>query len=165
MKYHSKIENQEYVIDIDEDNRIVVDGESVQANLLQVGPLGLYSLLMDHESYELVVEERRFGYRVTLGSDTFNVQVKDERTLRLDAGRSQLTTPSGERFIKAPIPGLIVSILVEVGDEIEENQPVIILEAMKMENELRAIRAGTVAEIVIEAGQSVEQGSDLIRVE
>ncbi len=164
MKYHAVVDNQEYVIDIDDENSIVVDDEPVQANLLQVGPLGLYSLLLDNKSYELVVEERRFGYRVTLGSDTFDVQVKDERTLRLDAGRSQLTTPSGERFIKAPIPGLIVNILVEAGDEIEANQPVIILEAMKMENELRAVRAGTVAEIMFEAGESVEQGAELIRI-
>ena len=78
--------------------------------------------------------------------------------------RSQLTTPSGERFIKAPIPGLIISILVDAGDQIEANQPVIILEAMKMENELRSSRAGTVAEIMFDMGESVEQGAELIRI-
>lgn len=164
MKYHARVDNQTYLIDIDEDSNLVVDGEVVQANLLQVGPLGLYSLLMDNESCELVVEEQRFGYRVTLGSNTYDVQVTDERTLRLNAGRSQLTTPSGERFIKAPIPGLIVKIMVQEGDEIAANQPVLILEAMKMENELRAQRDGVVKEILIETGISVEQGAELILI-
>jgi len=165
MNYHVKAENQEFIIDINDENSIVVDDEPVQADLLQVGPLGLYSLLIDQESYELVVEERRFGYRVTLGGNTFDVQVADERSLRLDAGRSQLTTSSGEQFIKAPIPGLIVNILVQEGDEIEANEPVIIIEAMKMENELRSSRAGTVVDILFETGENVEQGAELIRIE
>jgi biotin carboxyl carrier protein len=164
MKYHAQVEDQKYIIDIDDENSIVVDDQPVRTNLLQVGPLGLYSLLMDNESYELVVEEQRFGYRVTLGSNTYDVQVTDERTLRLNAGRSQLTTPSGERFIKAPIPGMIVKIMVQEGAEITANQPVIILEAMKMENELRAQRDGVVKEILINAGESVEQGAELILI-
>ena len=164
MKYHAQVEDQKYIIDIDDENNFVVDDHPVQANLLQVGPLGLYSLLMDNESCELVVEEHRFGYRVTLGSNTYEVRVTDERTLRLSAGRSQLTTPSGERFIKAPIPGLIVNILVGEGDKIEADQPVIILEAMKMENELRAQRDGVVKEILINIGESVEQGAELILI-
>ena len=164
MKYHAQIDNQKYVIDINDDSNIVVDDEPVQANLLQVGPLGLYSLLMDNESCELVVEEQRFGYRVTLGSNTYDVRVTDERTLRLNAGRSQLTTPTGERFIRAPIPGLIVKILVQEGEEIAANQPVIILEAMKMENELRAQRDGVVKEILINTGESVDQGAELILI-
>ena len=164
MKYHAQIDNHAYVIDIDDDSNIIVDGEPVQADLLQVGPLGLYSLLMDNESCELVVEEQRFGYRVTLGSNTYDVQVTDERTLRLNAGRSQLSKPTGERFIKAPIPGLIVKIMVQEGEEITTNQPVIILEAMKMENELRAQRDGVVKEILIGVGKSVEQGAELILI-
>ena len=164
MKYHAQIDNHAYVIDIDDDSNIIVDGEPVQADLLQVGPLGLYSLLMDNESCELVVEEQRFGYRVTLGSNTYDVQVTDERTLRLNAGRSQLSKPTGERFIKAPIPGLIVKIMVQEGEEITTNQPVIILEAMKMENELRAQRDGVVKEILIDVGKSVEQGAELILI-
>jgi biotin carboxyl carrier protein len=164
MKYHATVENQEYVIDINDDNDIVVDGEPIQADLLQVGPLGLYSLLIDHESYELVVEERRFGYDITLGGNVFGVQVADERSLRLDAGRSQMASPSGESYVKAPIPGLIVNILVQEGDEIEANQPVVILEAMKMENELRSSHAGTVHEIMFEKGDSVEQGAELMLV-
>jgi len=164
MKYHATVDNREYVIDIDDDNNIIVDDKPVRADILQVGPLGLFSLLVDHESYELVVKEQRFGYCVTLGSNTYAVEVTDERTLRLDAGRSQLTTPSGDRFIKAPIPGLIVNILVKEGDEIGANQPVIILEAMKMENELRSSGAGTVGEIMFEVGESVEQGAELMQI-
>ena len=99
-----------------------------------------------------------------LAAIPIDVEVTDERTLRLDAGRSQLTTPSGDRFIKAPIPGLIINILVKEGDEIGANEPVIILEAMKMENELRSSRAGTVVEIMFEVGESVEQGAELMQI-
>ena len=162
MKYHTEIEGTTYEIEIDDDGSITIDGEPVNADLLQVGPLGLYSLLIDNNSTELVVEEDRFGYRVMLGGRTFDVKVMDERQLRLSGRHAGFTAATGELAIRAPIPGLVVRVLVHEGEELQASQPVMLLEAMKMENELRAPRAGTVKEIKIKAGESVDQGEELI---
>ena len=83
MKYQAQIDDTTYELDIDGDGIISIAGEQIKAELLQVGPLGLYSLLIDHRSIELVVEEISRGFRVTLGSRTFDVLVVDERQLRL----------------------------------------------------------------------------------
>ena len=162
MKYQAQIDDTLFEIEIDESGAIVLDGESVHASLLQVGALGLYSLLLDNESVELVVNETQKGYLVTLGSRTFDVKVADEREIRLAGGRDALAAPSGELPIKAPIPGLVVRIMVNAGDAVEINQPLVILEAMKMENELRAPRKGVIVDVKIKAGESVEQGATML---
>lgn len=166
MKYQSQIEDSIYEIEIEEDGSgITIDGEAVATNLLQVGPLGLYSLLIDNASVELVVEETQHGYRVMLGGRSFDVRVADERELRLAGGKVVLEAHSGEVAVKAPIPGLVVRVLVAEGDEVAKNQPLVILEAMKMENELRAPRAGVVTAVKAEVGESVNQGAALVVLE
>ena len=73
--------------------------------------------------------------------------------------------PEGELAITAPIPGLVVKVLVAEGDAIEENQPLVLLEAMKMENELRSMRGGIVKSVVVAPGQRVEQNAVLLVLE
>ncbi len=162
MKYEAQIADKTYEITIEDDGNILFEGRPIEASLLQVGPLGLYSLVVDHQSFEVVVEETSWGYRVLFGDSAIPVRVFDERQLRLAGQRQDLLIPSGEVTIDAPIPGLIIRILVEEGQEVKQNQPVALLEAMKMENELRAPRAGTIGEIKVQPGESVEQGTPLI---
>lgn len=162
MKYEARIADITYEIEIEDDGHITFDGTHVAADLLQVGPLGLYSIIVDHRSVELVVEETQHGYRIMLGSNTFDVRVADERQMLLAGRRTDLLIPTGEVALKAPIPGLVVRVLVSEGEEVELNQPVVILEAMKMQNELRAPRAGTVKEIKTQTGENVEQGAPLL---
>jgi len=162
MKYLAQVDGITFEIEITPDGRITLDGEPVEVDLLQVDPLGLHSLLMNHRSYELVVEEQQQGYRVTLGPRTFHVQVADERRLRMESSRADVSEGDGDLPITAPIPGLVVKVLVEDGQEVEVNQPLVILEAMKMENEIRAPRAGVVRDIAIEVGQSVEGNAVLL---
>ncbi|NOZ73174.1 MAG: acetyl-CoA carboxylase biotin carboxyl carrier protein subunit [Chloroflexi bacterium] len=97
-----------------------------------------------------------------LGSNAFDVRVVDERQLLLAGRRTDLLVPSGEVTVKAPIPGVVVRVLVSEGEKVELNQPVLILEAMKMENELRAPRAGSVKAINVQAGEQVDQGAPLL---
>ena len=162
MKYLAQIDGITFEIDITPDGTITLDGEPVQADLLQIDPLGLYSLLMNHQSYELVVEEQPRGYRVTVGAQTFDVDVADERQLRMESARAEVTAGDGELPITAPIPGLVVQVLVEEGQMVDIDAPLVILEAMKMENEIRAPRAGVVKNIAIQAGQSVEGNATLM---
>lgn len=164
MKYQSQVENTTYAVEIDAEGQILLDGEKVNAGLLQVGPLGLYSLLIDHESLELVVEETQQGYRVTFGSHTYDVRVADERQMKLAGMRGDLDAAGGEILVKAPIPGLVVRVLVRTGDEVKAGQPIVILEAMKMENELRAMREGIIGDIRVKAGERVEQGTVMLSI-
>ena len=164
VKYFSRIGEREYEIEIEGD-QVFVDGERIDIDLRQSGAPELYSLLFNGRSYELLIEAERFNYGVTVRGERFEVQVEDERTRRLNAGRMMPTLPEGELAVRAPIPGLVVRVLVEVGDTIQDGQPLVLLEAMKMENEIRALRGGVVKKIEVAAGQRVEQNGLLLVLE
>ncbi|MEX1019575.1 MAG: biotin/lipoyl-containing protein [Litorilinea sp.] len=164
MKYFSRIGDHEFEIRI-EGEQIFIDDEEVNIDLEQGGAQELYSLLFNGKSYELIIESERFNYGVTLRGEHFQIQVEDERTRRLNAGRKAPSLPEGDLPVKAPIPGLVVKILAEVGTPVEDGQPLLLLEAMKMENEIRAPRAGVVKKVEVVAGQRVEQNALLIVLE
>ena len=161
MKYFATIDGREFEVEI-EGGQVRVDGEAIDVDLSQSGVPELYSILLDGASYEVLVEEERQEYAVTLRGQQFHVQVEDERSRRLNAGRKGPLIPTGELVVKAPIPGLVVKVLVSEGDDIPEDHPLIILEAMKMENEIRSLRAGVVRTVDVAAGQRVEQGAPLL---
>lgn len=163
MRYYARAGEREYVVDI-EDDRVLVDGEAVEVNIEQIGADELYSVLFGGRSYELLIEPRRYSYDITLQGELHSIQVEDERTRRMNANR-KLLLPEGELAILAPIPGLVVKVLVAENDEIEEGQPLLLLEAMKMENELRALRPGRIKQVKVAAGQRVEQHAVLIVLE
>ena len=164
MKYFSRIGEREYEVEIVE-GRVFVDGEAVDVDLRQSGGSELYSLLFDGRSYELLIEAERFNYDVTLRGERFEVLVEDDRTRRLNIGRKMVSMPEGEYPVVAPIPGLVVKVLVELGQTIVEEQALVLLEAMKMENEIRALRGGIVKKIEVTAGQRVEQNGILVVLE
>ena len=164
MKYFVRIGSHEYEVEVNNE-QVTVDGQLVTIDLEQSGGAGLYSMLFNNESHELLIGADRFNYTVTLHGEQFQVQVEDERTRRLNSRRKPPTVGEGELAIVAPIPGLVVKVLVKEGDEIQEDQPLIILEAMKMENELRAARKGKVQKINVAPGQRVEQNALLLLME
>jgi biotin carboxyl carrier protein len=161
VKYFAQIDDLEYEVEIDGD-RIFINGEEVDIDLSRSGVPELYSILVNSRSFEVLVEEERQAYAVTLRGEQYRVRVEDERTRRLNQGRRGHEVPKGELVVKAPIPGLVVKVLVREGDEIAEDQPLVILEAMKMENEIRALRAGIVRKVEVSAGQRVEQNAALL---
>ena len=164
MKYYATVDGVEYEVTIEQE-QVLVDGEPIDVDLKQGGVSELYSLLFNGASFEILIEAQRFNYDVIVGSEQFQVQVEDERTRKLNTGRKVPAIPHGELSINAPIPGLVVKVLVGPGDHVEEEQPVAILEAMKMENEIRALRSGTVKQVNIAPGQRVEQNALLVILE
>lgn len=164
VKYFATVCEHEYEIDIDEE-RVLLDGEQVDVDLVQIGFPELYSLLYDGRSYELLIEAERFQYSVSVRGDQYQIQIEDERTRRLNAGRKKETLPQGEIAVKAPIPGLVVKILVAEGETAKEGQPLLILEAMKMENEIRSPRDCVIKKVEVESGQRVEQNAALIIID
>ena len=126
---------------------------------------GVYSLVIDDRSYEVFVDpvDGEEGlYEVHLLSRTFRVRALDSRRLRF-ATASGVT--DGQVHITAPIPGRVVKVLRDDGCEVKAGDGIIVLEAMKMENELKAPRDGRVVSIAVEEGQGVEGGAHLATLE
>jgi biotin carboxyl carrier protein len=164
MKYYTRVDNTEYEVEINGES-ILLNGEPVNVDLMRSGAAELYSVLFGGRSYEMLVNSDRFNYTINVRGVQFQVQVEDERARRMNRARRLPALPEGELAITAPIPGLVVRVLAAEGDAIEEGQPVVLLEAMKMENELRAIRSGIVKSVLVSAGQRVDQNAPLIVLE
>ena len=162
MKYYVRVDGEEFEIVLEEGGRVLVNGSPVEVDFVRIPGQNVYSLLVDHHSYEIAVEETRRGYRILLQGHQYEAEVEDERYRRLMAGRSQPAPTAGLTTVVAPIPGLIVRVEVEEGQEVKAGQPLVILQAMKMENEIRAPQAGVVRQVHVRAGENVEQGATLV---
>jgi biotin carboxyl carrier protein len=125
-------------------------------------------VLKDHQSYKTEIIENDFlnkSYKVKVNDSEYEVNIATEldnliKELGFEVGASKQVNA-----IKAPMPGLILSIHVEVGQEVQENDSLLILEAMKMENNFNSPRAGKIKSILIEKGQAVDKGQLLIEFE
>jgi biotin carboxyl carrier protein len=163
MKYITIINGKQFEIDIDPDGNVRVNGEPREVNFLPMDE-SLYSVLMQHTSHEVVIEERNGEYDVLMRGRLYTGQVLDERAQLLASRRGGLGAETGEISLKAPMPGLIVAVPVEEGQTVTKGQTIVVLESMKMQNELKAPRDGTVQRISVQAGQSVEQNKILMTI-
>jgi len=155
-------------IEIEEDDgglRAKVDGEWREAKLEQVGSTSLYALLVDDHPYELFAVERAEGYDIVIGWDRYPVAVgaRGRRPLPVPPG-PQVTEreEAGGWVVLSPMTGVVLDLYVRPGDPVSEGDVLMVIEAMKMNNELRAQRSGTVGEVYVRKGQRVEQGSSLL---
>ena len=98
---------------------------------------------------------------VLVGETVYPLEILDERKLRLRRAAGKFTSEGPQR-IDAPMPGKVTRVLVKVGDEVQEGQGLLVVEAMKMENELKAPQAGTVRELTVAEGQNVDSGAQLL---
>lgn len=164
MKYYATIDDQSFEIEINQLGELCIDGECAEVDFQSIGGSSIYSLLLGNMSYEALVEARDDCYEVLVQGTLYRVCVEDERMRRLSQAAGGFAPPSGEIAIKAPMPGLIVDVPVEKGQGIEAGDVLVILESMKMENELRAPRAGVVSQVRVQRGQSVEQHETLVAI-
>ncbi len=165
MKYITAIEDKEFAIEIVDEDHLRVNGRLVEVNFESVNGQPVYSLLLDGKSYESYVYSGDEDWQVLLRGRQFQVKVEDEREKRLRAAGGSNATQSGELSLKAPMPGLVVSVAVHEGQEIKKGDVLIVLESMKMQNELKAPRDGTVGAIKVKAGESVEQKQILLNLQ
>jgi biotin carboxyl carrier protein len=164
MKYVASVEDGNFDIQVEKTDEVIVNGEGHLASIESIGGLSLYSLILDNSSYEVHVEEREGSYRVLLLGESCTVQVEDERTRRAGKERPKQPLEEGEIAIRSPIPGLIFDVPVTAGQKVQAGEILAIVEAMKMENELRAPREGVVQATHVDPGDSVEKGQILVTI-
>ncbi len=140
---------------------IRINGEAAEpetaADFLEVEP-GVYSVLLDGCSYDVAIT----GSEIEIDGRRLQFEVVDPRKWN-PAAASRKT--EGREAIKAPMPGKVVRILVAEGDEVVARQGLVVVEAMKMQNELKAPRAGRVASVAVKENQAVTAGSVLLMIE
>lgn len=162
MKYITTIDSKQYVIEIDQGDQVTVNGQIYHLDLQQLPESGLLSLLLNNHSFEAAVEERGESWQVLLRGELYTVVVEDERMYELRRVQRQSGAFVGVANIKSPMPGIIVKMPVEEGDNVKKGQTVAILESMKMENELKTPRDGIVKRVSVQKGQSVEKDQLLL---
>ena len=161
MKYLTIINDRRFEIEVDNDGRVLIDGQERDVDFLNLGG-SLFSLITENKSFEAVIDDEEGRIDVMMRGRLFEAQVLDERAMLLMQRRGGLTVSSGE--VHAPMPGLIVEVAAVLGGEVAQGQTVIILESMKMQNELKSPIDGLVRAIHVEAGQAVDKSDLLVEI-
>ena len=162
MKYVTVLNGEQYEVEISNDGQIFINGEPREVDFLNLGG-ALYSVITESQSLEAVIDDEDDKIAVMMGGRLYETQVLDERALLMAQRRGGLGNDSGE--VHAPMPGLIVKVVVQAGQAIEAGQTVVILESMKMQNELKAPITGTVGRVHIEASQTVDKNTLLLEID
>jgi biotin carboxyl carrier protein len=142
--------------------RVTIDGKLHEVDARAVRP-GTWSLVIAGESYTVDLDRRRGGISASVGASEAMLQVEDALHRRLAAAAQPRDKARGET-LRAPIAGKVVKLLVAPGDSVAPGSAVIVLEAMKMENEIVSERGGTVAAVHKQAGQAVDTGDLLVEL-
>ncbi|HID63836.1 MAG TPA: acetyl-CoA carboxylase biotin carboxyl carrier protein subunit [Anaerolineae bacterium] len=166
MKYEVTVEGETFLIEIEDEGKVFVDGQPHAVDMQSIDDLNLYSLLIDNNSYETFIEEEEEGhFQVLLHTgEMYTVQVKGGRP-RSTIVKKPFRIPGVETTIKAPMPGLVVDVLAVEGQQIAAGEVLVILESMKMENELRAQWDGTVQSVHVRPGDVAAQDQALVTVQ
>ena len=162
MRYFVTIGSQTLDVEVD-GNRVLVGGKPLEAHLAAVTATPLYHLLLGGASWTVAAQSLDQPGRWALGvvGERVEVEVVDERTRHLTGVTGAHSTPVGGT-VRAPMPGLVVRVEVREGQRVEVGAGLVVVEAMKMENELRATRPGVVATVHVQVGQAVEKGTPLV---
>jgi pyruvate carboxylase subunit B len=166
MKYVVKVGSEDVDVTLDADVA-QVDGMTVGAHVTELEGTPVRMVTIGDEVHRVVARRGPTRGRYTLWLDGFRYEVEalDERTRAIRELAGASTGPSGPAPLVAPMPGMIVRVAVQVGDAVQAGQGLVVMEAMKMENELRAASAGTVKAVLAQPGVAVEKGAVLLELE
>lgn len=164
MRYIATVEDKQFLVEIIDEKHVSVDGKVFEVDFESVIGQPVYSLIVDGKSHEGYVAQGDDHWQVLLRGRLYPILVEDEREKRLRSAASSGVAETGEFLLRAPMPGLIVAILVEEGQPVKKGQVLLVLESMKMQNELKAPRDGTVARIRVKANETVEQRQTLLSI-
>lgn len=162
MRYFVTVEGGEHVIEV-EDGVPRLDGQVLPAELSSLPGTDRRHLRLEDRSVALFAREIPDGWLIELEGRAFELRVEDERARHIRELAASAAPAHARLEVRAPMPGLIVKVEVEVGREVEAGDGLVVIEAMKMENELRAEASGTVLEIHVDPGATVDR-NDLLAV-
>lgn len=167
MKYITTIGDEDFEVEILSQRQVSVNGKIYEVDFEAVSGQPVFSLLVDGGSYQahIIPGEDQASLQVLLRGTLYNAVVEDEREKRLKAAAGGSVVASGDFVLKAPMPGLVIQVPVSEGDEVSEGDVLIILESMKMQNELKAPKDGRVSRVQVKEGDSVEQRQAMLYLE
>ena len=164
MKYFVTIGSRTVEVDLHGEG-VRVDGRAVEAELRELPGTRVRHLVVDGRSVSLVATPVGAGsWDLHVEGARHRVEVVDERTRAIRSMTGQGAVSKGPAPIRAPMPGLVTRIEVQPGDRVQAGQAVVVIEAMKMENELRADAEAIVDQVLVSAGQAVEKGAILVQL-
>ena len=166
MIYVVEVDGQRYAVDVRE-GETIVDGVKYRASMQRVAGTPIRLLHVNDEVHRMVLRERvaRGRYRLWLDGHRYDAEALDSRARAIRDMQASVAKPSGPAPLRAPMPGLIVQLRVSVGDSIAAGDGLVVMEAMKMENELRAQSGGRVRAVHVAVGDAVEKGALLVELE
>ncbi len=163
MRYFVTIRGETVPVEIGQ-GEVRVNGTSVSVDLDGIQGTDVRTLLMDGASYRVVAKRDDGHWTVDVGGCHEVAEVVDERTVAIRQMTGDRGADQGVKPVRAPMPGLVVKVEVNVSERVEPGQGLVIIEAMKMENELRAEAAARIEKIHVSDGDVVEKGQLLIEL-
>jgi pyruvate carboxylase subunit B len=162
VRYIVSIAGREIEVEVDGD-RVTVDGSTCTAALRAIPGTPARQLLMDGRPTALTMRSSGRGqWSLGVGGDRWEAEVIDERSRHIRSLTAGAERQRGPVTLRAPMPGLVLRVLAQAGQEVGVGAGLVVLEAMKMENELKAPAAGIVGAIRVQPGQAVEKGQVLV---
>lgn len=165
--YHLELDGKAYEVGLERANgalAVTMNGKTHAVDSVSLNG-GALSILLDGRSFDLEVKESEKRLSVFAMGQHYDLVVEEEKLFRARQLSGAGKSASQEKLVRAPMPGLIVKIEVAVGQEVHPGQGLLVMEAMKMENEIKAVGAGRVKEIKVTQRQPVEQNQILITFE
>jgi biotin carboxyl carrier protein len=168
MKYSVSVNGESYEVEVDADT-VRVGNTASRARILDLDgpatPLRMLTIGEEIHRVQMRPGESRGRYTLWIDGFRFEVEALDERTRAIRELSAATARPTGPAPLVAPMPGMIVRVSVGEGDAVQAGQGLVVMEAMKMENELRAAAAGTVKRVHVAPGTAVEKGALLLEME
>ena len=166
MKYVVEVNGRRLDIEI-RDGEAIVDGVKYSVSMQSVAGTPVRIVGVNDAVHRVVLRERvaRGRYRMWLDGHRYDAEALDSRARAIRDLQASVAKPSGPTPLRAPMPGLIVQLRVKVGDTVTAGAGLVVMEAMKMENELRTVAAGKVRAVHVTVGSAVEKGALLVELE
>ena len=166
MKYYVRVGDKELDIVVDGAS-VTLDDRPVRAHVEDLPGTPVKLVAIGNEVHRVVARrrEQRGAYDLSVEGFRFGVEALDERSRAIRELSGATAKPTGPPHLMAPMPGLIVRVNVTDGDQVRAGQGLVVMEAMKMENELRSTAAGVVRRVLVSPGSAVEKGAMLLEME
>jgi biotin carboxyl carrier protein len=163
MKYVATVGSRTAVVEVTHDDgryHVTLDDQVWEVDA-RLTAQGIFSLIIDGVSHVADVDDHAGACVVEVGGETYSIQV-EEQTRYIIRTRGGAGGAGGGQTLKAPLPGKVTHVAVQAGDAVAPGQALVVIEAMKMENELKATVPGTVREVRVSAGEAVNAGDVLV---